>query len=289
MRLRAALNGGDGRLMTLSEGGAYVATPLALLPQAQLHVAIQIPELERTVEVEAVVAWENRGETRPSPQPEGYGLRFIRVPTASGEAIRWLLRRQDRSHQDPATTQGLSPSDVREAMERARDRFGSDADTVSEPMNPLSGRGRRTRALGDLTTRTLVPLRAETKPAPFPSAGDEGVDDESDRPPFPLTPVTIHERVAPSTPGVFVLSYDRTMDTRIGRADTDLRRALSEFIDRYAYFHFEAIASRKERFERECELYHRLGGDHGQLDNEDHPLPPPGPQLKCPVCVKTSE
>ena len=40
VRLRAALNGGDGRLMTLSEGGAYIATPLALLPQAQLHIAI---------------------------------------------------------------------------------------------------------------------------------------------------------------------------------------------------------------------------------------------------------
>ncbi len=77
VRLRAALNGGHGRLMTLSEGGAYIATPLALLPQAQLHVAIQIPELERTVEVEAVVAWENRGTRRPSAQPEGYGLRFI--------------------------------------------------------------------------------------------------------------------------------------------------------------------------------------------------------------------
>ena len=34
VRLRAALNGGDGKLMTLSEGGAYVATPLNLLPQA---------------------------------------------------------------------------------------------------------------------------------------------------------------------------------------------------------------------------------------------------------------
>ncbi len=64
VRLRAALNGGDGRLLTLSEGGAYVATPLALLPQAQLHIAIQIPELKRTVEVEAVVAWENRGKRR---------------------------------------------------------------------------------------------------------------------------------------------------------------------------------------------------------------------------------
>lgn len=291
VRLRAALNGGDGRLMTLSEGGAYVATPLALLPQAQLHIAIQIPELERTVEVEAVVAWENRGDRRPSAQPEGYGLRFIKVPTASGEAIKWLLRRQERSTRDPEITQGLSPADVLEAMERARDRFGAEAVAAREPMNPLTAPRRKTRALGDLTTQTLVPLNGRPKEAGIPDliGDDVGGEHETSGPPYRLDAVVIHERVAPSTPGVFVLSYDRTMDARIGRADTDLRLALSEFLDRYAYFHFEAIAPRKERFERECELYHRLGGDRGQLDNEEHPLPPPGPQLKCPVCVKVSE
>ena len=289
VRLQAALNGGDGRLMTLSEGGAYIATPLALLPQAQLHVAIQIPELKRTVELEAVVAWENRGDARPSPQPEGYGLRFIKVPTASGEAIRWLLRRQERSPKDPETTQGLSPADIQEAMERARDRFGSEAVSAQTPVNPLVPPRRQSRALGDLTTRTLVPLKAETGSDHVPDVlGDRIGNEDPEGPPYPLDSVVIHERVAPSTPGVFVLSYDRTMDARIGRADTDLRSALSEFLDRYAFFHFEAIAARKERFERECELFHRLGGDRGQLDNEDHPLPPPGPQLKCPVCVKSA-
>ena len=293
VRLRAALNGGDGRLMTLSEGGAYVATPLALLPQAQLHIAIQIPELERTVEVEAVVAWENRGDQRPSAQPEGYGLRFIKVPTASGEAIKWLLRRRDRSTRDPETTEGLSPEDVLEAMERARDRFGVDAVAAREPMNPLTAPRRKTRALGDLTTQTLVPLSADSGSNGIPETDDDAfasaLEDERGGPPYRLDCVIIHEQVMPSTPGVFVLSYDRTMDARVGRADTDLRLALSEFIDRYAYFHYEVVAPRKERFERECELYHRLGGDHGQLDNEEHPLPPPGPQLKCPVCVKVSE
>lgn len=283
VRLRAALNGGDGRLMTLSEGGAYIATPLALLPQAQLHVAIQIPELRRTVELEAVVAWENRGTTRPSPQPEGYGLRFIKIPTASGEAIRWLLRRQERSPKDPETTQGLSPADVQEAMERARDRFGPDAVAAQAPINPLTAPRRRPRALGDLTTRALVPLKAEHH-----ELGDGLDEGEAEGPPYRLEAVVIHQQVAPSTAGVFVLSYDRTVDARIGRADTDLRLSLIEFLDRYAYFYFEAIASRKERFERECELFHRLGGDHGQLDNEEHPLPPPGPQLKCPVCVKSA-
>jgi len=256
--------------MTLSEGGAYVATPLALLPQAQLRVAIQIPELQRTVEVEAVVAWENRGERRPSAQPEGYGLRFIKVPNASGEAIRWLLRKNSRDHAaGPETTRGLSSTEVQEAMKRA-EVVAAHKSRESQGIHGMP------RSVGDMTTKTLPTLsRPEAEPEP-------------ENPPYTLEPVTLQAKVPPSTPGVFILSFDRTMDARIGRADTDLRLALSEFLGKYAYFHFEGVPARKERFERECELYHRLGGDRGQLDNEEHPLPPPGPQLKCPVCVKTT-
>jgi hypothetical protein len=107
VRLRAALTRGEGTLMTLSQGGAFIATPLSLLPQAQLSVAIEIPELSRIVEVEAIVAWENRGPRRPAmAQPDGYGLRFIRVSTVSAEAIQWLLHREGR--RNPAATQALS-------------------------------------------------------------------------------------------------------------------------------------------------------------------------------------
>jgi hypothetical protein len=246
VRLRAALNGGDGKLMTLSEGGAYVATPINLLPQAQLSVAIDIPELEQTVEVEAVVAWENRGKPRPSStQPEGYGIRFIRVPTASADAIRWLLRREAEAQNDPERTRALSPAEVREAIERAN-RIAS---SVRQPSSTF---------------------------------------EEPEGPPYRLDPSVIEARVPPSVQGVFVLSYDRTLDARIGRADSDLRKSLNEFVDTYAYFHFEVISSSKERFERECELFHRFGGDRGQLDNVDHPLPPAGPQLKCPLCVRSN-
>lgn len=260
VRLRAALNRGEGRLMTLSEGGAYVATPVNLLPQAQLSVAIDIPELDQTVEVEAIVAWENRGSPRPSAQPEGYGLRFIRVPSASGEAIRWLLKRDDRSVQDPERTRALSPREVREAMEKAQALFGEAATTVHHPTNPL----------------------AESAPGHDAS----NAEPEPEGPPYRLTPATLESQVPLSAPGVFVLSYDGRLDARIGRADADLRKSLSEFVGDYAYFHFEVVQPRRDRFERECELFHRLGGDRRQLDNEEHPLPPAGPQLKCPICVR---
>ena len=259
VRLRDALHGGSGRLITLSEGGAYVATPLALLPHAQLHLAIQIPELERSVEVDAVVAWENRGKERPSMQPEGYGMRFINIPRAAGVGIRWLLRRNkhERFPKDPATTQALAPAEVLAAMARAEQpatRTQTDSD----------------RSLGEMMTATVT-----------------GLEPQEERPPYPLNPASVERRVFPLTPGVFILSYDRTMDALVGRADTDLRATLLEFQDRYAYFHFEVVFPRKERFERECEMFHRMGGDRGQLENGIHPLPPPGPQLKCPVCVKS--
>ncbi|MGH9320806.1 MAG: PilZ domain-containing protein [Vicinamibacteria bacterium] len=137
--LRAALNQGEGRLLTLSQGGAFVATRSTLLPQARLALAIDVPELSRTVEVEAIVAWENRGPARPSTaQPDGYGLRFVRVPTASMEAIRWLLHRDEAVADDPEKTRSLAPWEVQEAMERAEARHGKAAVNVHRPRNPFA-------------------------------------------------------------------------------------------------------------------------------------------------------
>jgi hypothetical protein len=248
VRLRAALNRGEGRLMTLSQGGAYVATPVTLLPQAQLSVAIDIPELSRIVEVEAVVAWENRGPRRPSStQPDGYGLRFLRVPTVSAEAIQWLLHREEKRNQDnPASTQALSSAEVRQMMERAEEQFGLAAAKVHRPTNPF---------------------------------------EEPEGPPHRLELSVLRAR-APRAPGVFVLGYDRAVGARVGRADYDLREALANFVGHYAYFHFEVVPASRDRFHKECELFHDLGGDRGQLDNADHPLAPSRGGLSCPLCVK---
>jgi hypothetical protein len=247
VRLRAALNRGEGKLMTLSQGGAFVATPLSLLPQAQLSVAIDIPELSRIVEVEAVVAWENRGPRRPSSsQPDGYGLRFIRVPTISAEAIQWLLRREEhRSDPNPNATQSLSPREMRELMERSEAQYGVAAANVHRPTNPF---------------------------------------EEPEGPPHRLEVSVLRARV-PRAPGVFVLGYDRAIGARVGRAESDLRDSLALFLGHYSYFHFEVVPSWRDRFEKECELFHDLGGDRGELDNAEHPASPLRGGLACPVCA----
>lgn len=249
VRLRAALNRGEGKLVTLSQGGAYVATPVSLLPQAHLALSIEIPELSRIVEVEAVVAWENRGPGRPAAtQPDGYGIRFIRVPTVSAEAIQWLLHREERRSRDnPAATQALSSREVREMMERAEEQFGFEAANVHRPTNPF---------------------------------------EEPEGPPHRLDPSVLRARV-PRAPGVFVLGYERAIGARVGRSDDDLRETLSMFVGHYSFFYFEVVPGSKDRFEKECELFHDLGGGRGQLDNADHPLPSAKENLECPVCARS--
>jgi hypothetical protein len=268
--------------MSLSEGGAYVATPVDLLPQSQLEVSIEVPELERTFRVEAVVAWENRGERRPSAQPEGYGLRFLRVSHPAKQAIRWMLRHDEREVQ-------------KQEQARHRELEKELADRLATEEKAKAKDERRVSPTRTLYTEEIEEAFQRARAATPPGAWDTGVSDvaaaaslsdDTASPPFPLEPAHVNARVPESTPGVFILSYDRAFDALVGRADADLRSSLEQFYGQYSYFHFEPVPSRKDRFERECELFHRLGGDRGQLDNREHPLPPAGPQLKCPVCVK---
>jgi len=107
---------------------------------------------------------------------------------------------------------------------------------------------------------------------------------EPEGPPFRLNEDVIHARTPEGAKGIFVLSYDRTQEARVGRADEDLRTSLASFIGEYAYFYCEIIDGEDERFSRECELFHRLGGDRGQLDNHEHPESRGGSNLSCPIC-----
>ncbi len=252
VRIEAALNAGPGKLMTLSQGGAYVATPMVLLPQAMVRLSVEVPELSRVVHVEAVVVWENRGPKRPSPLPDGYGVRFIKTPTAAAEVIRRLLAGELKPlPEDPNETQALSPSQIREAI------------TPAGTEGTLPWTSHTAQSLG------VAARAAETSPPGRP---------------YELREAVLANEV-PQSAGIYLLSYDRSMDAFVGRADDNLRESLKPYIGRYSYFHFEVVTSRKDRYERECELFHRLGGDRAQLDNQEHPIPPPGPQLKCPVCV----
>jgi hypothetical protein len=248
--VRSFLVSGKGRLLNLSISGAYVATPLYLLPQARVRLSIVLREEKRWVEADALVVWENRGTVgRRDGLPPGYGLKFVELPNDARETIEKLLRGDVAAAPVP-----ISGPDLARAPEPA--------DLVEEP---------------------------EPEPA-LPPARDPvreiAREEEREGPPFRLRADAIRRQIPEPTPGVFVLSYDRTQETRVGRADEDLGATLSSFEGEYAFFYFEAIDAADERYYRECELYHRLGGDRGQLDNTSHPKPPDSLTLSdCPVCV----
>jgi hypothetical protein len=215
-----------------------------LLPQAQVQLKIVLPDEKRWVETEAVVAWENRGTVRRGGLPPGYGLRFIKTPGETTEAIEQLLR-------NAATPQGAPEEAPKPVVDAPPPSQTEAADTV------------RFEIPSDLAFET----------------------DAADGPPFRLRKDVLRTRVPAQGKGIFVLSYDRSQDALVGRADEDLREALSKFEGEYAYFYYESIDRTDERFYRECELFHRLGGDHGQLDNKTHPTRPSGSVLVCPICA----
>jgi hypothetical protein len=120
----------------------------------------------------------------------------------------------------------------------------------------------------------------------LPSHVKYEIEEDTEGPPFTLKKEIIRARVPNKAAGILVLSYDRAQDAFIERADTDLRGALEKYIGEYAFFYFEVIERVDERFFRECEFFHRFGGDHGQLDNTVHPCMPEGSGLSCPICTQ---
>lgn len=95
------------------------------------------------------------------------------------------------------------------------------------------------------------------------------------------------ERVLPkSRSGIFALGYeDRTERFRVecvGRDDYDLRARLCELIGSSSMFKFATLATAREGFEQECELFHSLRPP----SNFIHPGRPAGTDWKCPHCLQ---
>ena len=222
--LKSAINSGRGHLVNVSSDGGYVATPMLLLPQAQVSMLIILPELKHSVKAEAVVTWENRGTVQRGGLPPGYGVRFIKLPEETAIKIRELLE----TAADPTPTMPLG------------------------------------KKYSDFLLTEEVP----------------------DGPPFPLREESLLAH-APDAPGIFALSYDRAQEVLVGRADQSLRATLARFVGDYAYFYFEVIEDATERFYSQCKMFHRMGGDRGQLDNLEHPVAPVTSGLECPVCLSS--
>lgn len=87
--IKTAFHRGRGRLLSLSENGAYIATEMRILPQATVRLQFELPDI---VEAEALVTWENRGDPTVDDLPPGYGMHLTKVPPETLRAIRTLMK-----------------------------------------------------------------------------------------------------------------------------------------------------------------------------------------------------
>jgi len=255
--IKAALNSGQGQILNLSEGGAYVATKMLLLPQAVVKLRVSLPREDRWLDLEGVVTWENRGANRKLAHPPGYGLRFTRIPGESRDQLRRIVRGAlpDNSAESPHI-ESLESSDG--------------------PSRPKSAKSPESTNQAPPAVATPI-VRSDTSPAL-----SVGFAEETEAAPYRLTREAVASRVPSEGSGVFVLYFNRAQEARVGRADRDPRAALLPFVGEYGFFWFESVLGVEETYRRECQLFHHFGGERGQLDVIDHPIPPAG--LAEPAC-----
>jgi hypothetical protein len=102
--------------------------------------------------------------------------------------------------------------------------------------------------------------------------------------PYRLTYDTIDAAITRSSAGVFALGYTdpegKFCVNHIGRADTDVKGKLRNFIGSASLFKFGYQPTSKAAFEKECELYH----DFTPPGNRVHPGRPAGTSWGCPRC-----
>lgn len=115
--------------------------------------------------------------------------------------------------------------------------------------------------------------------------------------PFQLSQNVIDAVVTETTPAVYVIrrieetkSYAHYR-ARIERADDGaLKAELKQWIGTdYRVFCFEHVGEPYTAFQKQCMLWHEMGGESNKLDNEGHPLPNKGSTTLCPICASTTD
>jgi len=102
---------------------------------------------------------------------------------------------------------------------------------------------------------------------------------------------TVEEKVESMRAGNYAIGFLAPMGgfapKMVGGSDEDLRGELLQRLDiakqkGYDRFCFRYAKSPQDRFEHECWNYHTY---IGQIDNKEHPRPPAGSSLSCPLTV----
>jgi len=77
--------------------------------------------------------------------------------------------------------------------------------------------------------------------------------------------------------GDFVAGY-------VGWSDSDIKNEIRAMLGgRYSAFRYSYALTAKDAFEKNCRIFHDLGGKV-MLDNKEHPARPERVKWRCPLC-----
>ena len=108
--------------------------------------------------------------------------------------------------------------------------------------------------------------------------------------PWSLSEKNIEKIAKLAAPGAFVLGTQQGSQflvSHVGRGDDDVQTALFDAFDRAGratHFKMSYLATSHAAWQKHCHLWHGYGGAEGQLYSREHPEPPNGSRVECPVC-----
>jgi hypothetical protein len=115
--------------------------------------------------------------------------------------------------------------------------------------------------------------------------------------PFQLDENVIDAVITQTTPAVYLIRRIEETEAyahykaRIERADDGtLKEKLKQWIGSdYRVFCFQYVKGIDTAFQRQCILWHEMGGAANELDNERHPVPNEGCTVLCSICANATD
>ncbi|MEE9552815.1 MAG: hypothetical protein V3W18_00850 [candidate division Zixibacteria bacterium] len=105
---------------------------------------------------------------------------------------------------------------------------------------------------------------------------------------YPLDPETVEKAIKMRAAGNFALGEIGETGSfvveYVGRSGSDVKRKIKAMLGRqYSAFRYCYAMTPKDAFEKDCRIFHDLGGSI-MLDNTEHPTRPERVKWQCPLC-----
>ena len=105
---------------------------------------------------------------------------------------------------------------------------------------------------------------------------------------YPLDPATVERIIKLKAAGNFALGkFNDSGDflvEYVGWSGSDIKSEIKAMLgSRYAAFKYSYALTPKDAFEKNCRIFHDLGGKI-ILDNTEHPARPDRAKWRCPLC-----